>query len=96
MKIGPMETEIRGGWKLKGGSPVADDACRRIDELVNDHLQEIGSDESGWNTLFLDPDDGRYWELVYPQSELFGGGPSLLRNLTSEQAADKYGFDCNG
>ncbi|MHB1530434.1 MAG: Imm27 family immunity protein [Acidiferrobacteraceae bacterium] len=65
---------------------MADDVCKRIIALTESHLQEIGRDASGWNTLYQDPTGGRYWELSYPQSELHGGGPPELRYLTAEQA----------
>jgi len=42
-------------------------------------------------TLYRDPDDGRYWERTYPQSELHGGGPPELRVLATEDARQKYG-----
>lgn len=91
MKIDSCETELTGMWipSNQGGS-VADDACRRIDRLVRFHLKELGRDSSGWDALYRDPDDGRLWELIYPQSELHGGGPPLLRCLTIGEARQKY------
>jgi hypothetical protein len=89
--IDPSETVLTGQWIIQGGRPVADDVCKRIIALTKSHLQEIGRDASGWNTLYRDPTDGRYWELRYPQSELHGGGPPELRYLTAEQARQKYG-----
>jgi len=91
MNIKPSETVLTGQWILRGGRPVADDVCNRILALTKSHLLEVGRDASGWNTLYRDPSDGRYWELVYPQSELHGGGPPELRCLTVEEATQKYG-----
>jgi len=87
----PSETVLTGQWILQGGRPVADDVCTRILALTKSHLVEVGRDSSGWNTLYRDPTDGRYWELVYPQSELHGGGPPELRCLTTDEARQKYG-----
>jgi hypothetical protein len=87
----PSETVLTGQWILQGGCPVADDVCKRILALMKSHLVEVGRDASGWNTLYRDPTDGRYWELVYPQSELHGGGPPELRCLTTDEARQKYG-----
>jgi hypothetical protein len=39
----------------------------------------------------MDPDDGRYWERTYPQSEKHGGGPPQLKCLTFQEASKKYG-----
>jgi hypothetical protein len=90
MNIKPSETVITGQWILQDGRPVADEDCTRIATLTKSHLVEVGRDPSGWNTLYRDPTDGRYWELVYPQGELHGGGPPELRYLTVEEASQKY------
>jgi hypothetical protein len=87
----PTETILTGQWVLKGGRPVADDVCKRILALTRSQLVEIGRDASGWNTLYRDPTDGRYWELVYPQGEPQGGGPPELRWLTTDQVRQMYG-----
>ena len=91
MSIRPEETEIRGAWALVKGRMEADANCRRIEALVSGHLREIGRDASGWDVLYADPDDGRFWERIYPQSDSHGGGPPLLRVLTRDAAKEKYG-----
>jgi hypothetical protein len=63
---------------------------RRIRFLTSRHLQRIRADVSGWTILYRDPDDGRYWELTYPQSEMHGGGPPQLRWLSKRDALKKY------
>jgi hypothetical protein len=40
--------------------------------------------------LYVDASDGRYWELIYPDSQLHGGGPPTLRNLSEASARKKY------
>ena len=45
-----------------------------------------------WETLFRDPDDGRYWERVYPQGDLHGGGPPQLQVIDEAEAKRKYGI----
>lgn len=91
MKIRADETAIRGSWAQSGKDVLADDACRRIDELVQTYLEKIGHDASGWDALYRDPADGRYWELVYPESDLHGGGPPTLLNTSPDHARSKYG-----
>ena len=75
---------------MRDGRVVADETCQRINELTTSHLKELGRDSSGWDVLYRDPDDGRLWELTYPQSELQGGGPPQLRCLTTDEAKKKY------
>jgi hypothetical protein len=88
--ISADETEIIGNWILKDGRIHADENCERVDRLVENYLVKIGSDWSGWDTLFKDPTDGRYWERVYLQSEMHGGGPASLVKISAERAREKY------
>lgn len=92
MKLEPYETELVGKWVPGGNTLQADATCRRIEKLIAIHLTLIGSNEDsgGWDTLYRDPDDGRYWERTYPRSELHGGGPPQLRCLTLDEAKMKY------
>jgi len=69
----------------------ADANCRRIEELTRRHLHEGARDESGWDILYVDPADDRFWELTYPDSGVQGGGPPRLACLIRDKAADKYG-----
>jgi len=90
MNINPDETLLRGSWNLVGGKVVADAMAQRIEDLIRRSLRKIGSDDSGWDTLYVDPDDGRLWELLYLESESYGGGPPTLRLISKEDAMKKY------
>ncbi len=89
--IEPNETEITGKWLISQGRTVADETCQRIADLTQHYLVELGRDPSGWDALYRDPNDGRFWELIYPQSELQGGGPPQLRCLSIDESKRKYG-----
>jgi hypothetical protein len=91
MKIDPSETVLAGNWVDDHGRVIADQTCERINALIQTHLEELGRNPSGWDALYRDPDNGRLWELAYPQSELHGGGPPRLRALTIDEAKQKYG-----
>jgi Immunity protein 27 len=91
VKIQPDQILLRGQWVRREGKVVADEICERIQQLISSHLVEMGRDPSGWDALYRDPDDGRLWELTYPQSELHGGGPPQLRYLSLDEAKYKYG-----
>lgn len=88
--IRPEETMIVGSWVVEDGQVRDDAASRRIRQLVSAHLVELGRDPSGWETLYRDTTDGRLWELTYPQGEMQGGGPPLLRVVSAAESRAKY------
>jgi len=63
----------------------------RIDTLVREHLVRVAAIPDGWDVLFRDPADGRFWELTYPSSESHAGGPPRLAVIAGPDAAQKYG-----
>ncbi len=46
---------------------------------------------SGWETLFQEPSDGRYWERTYPHGDLRGGRPARLQLIPREKAKKLFG-----
>lgn len=86
----PDETELIGQWS--GQSIVADEVCQRIDKLIKTYLVLVANSFDGWSSLFQDPDDFRLWELIYPQSDLHGGGPPILKCIGAGDAQIKYGW----
>lgn len=91
MKLLPEEKDLVGKWKLAGNTLECDSTARRIDRLVKEQLRQLGTDPSGWDVLYKDPDDGRLWELTYPESDSEGGGPPRLTHLDRDSAISKYG-----
>jgi len=90
-KIEKWETRLTGKWILVNKKIQGDQTCNRIEALIKSHLKEIARDSSGWLALYVDPSDGRFWELTYPEGELQGGGPPELRSVTLEEARRRYG-----
>jgi Immunity protein 27 len=93
MNLKHDETELIGKWVEENGQVRADTICERIKWLTSHYLKKIAISKQwgAWETLFQDPDDGRYWEQTYPQGEMQGGGPPSLKCLSREQAKAKYG-----
>jgi hypothetical protein len=93
VRLSSQEAELVGKWVVENGQVRADDVCERIEWLTSQHLRKIAisKQSGGWETLFQDADDGRYWERTYPQSQMHGGGPPALKCLSREQAKIKYG-----
>ena len=91
MKLRPDETDLLCEWVFADGKTVGNEICERIATLTTQHLEQVAVDETGWDKLYCDPEDGRYWELTYPQSEMHGGGPTRLIYISPRQARSKYG-----
>lgn len=83
------ETYLKGEWLFKNGKVTGNEACERIEYLIT-ILEKIASTDGGWDTLYKDNSDGRYWELFYEHSEMHGGGPPSLKNISEEEAKEKY------
>lgn len=92
MKIEEFETRIVGNWIFNGQKMFADDRCSRIERLIRCHLQLISTEESGWQKLYQDPDDKRYWQLRFDHSEMHGGGPPSLIMLSETEVKNLYAF----
>ena len=91
MMIAPHETVMTGTWVVSHGHVTGDETCERIVTLSRNYLVKVGHDPSGWDVLYRDPTDRRLWELIYPQSQMQGGGPPELRCLSLADASRKYG-----
>lgn len=91
MKLKPQDSDLVGAWQLLRGKVFGDPTCERIEWLIANHLVQLGTDSSGWDDLYRDPDDGRLWELTLPQSEMHGGGPPRLTCISVDAARAKYG-----
>lgn len=95
-KISNDEILIKGKWLTeKMGAIIKDEESLRIEWLIHHHLKWIYKDDSGWLNLYQDPDDGRYWELIYENSEFHGGGAPSLKHISNIIAKEKYKFNPN-
>lgn len=90
ISLNPKECDLIGKWELVNGKVVADATTSRIEALVEKELEKVGSDPTGWDTLYRDPQDGRYWDLTFPDSSLHGGGPPRLTSVSGDHARNKY------
>ena len=93
--IKPHETQIIGRWVVQDGHPVGDESCQRIEYLTRRFLKGVDISADGWDLLYQDRTDGRYWELTYQMTGAPGGGPPSLIALNPEQAGRKYRLKCN-
>lgn len=90
-RLNKQETELVGQIIFDGKFSKKDNVYQRIIWLRNNYLKELAVDESGWEILYQDPYDHRYWELTFPDSEAHGGGaPKLSSVELNEPIKKKY------
>jgi hypothetical protein len=87
----PGERLLVGGWTAHDGRRELDEVDRRIFGLVSRRLVARGQANHGWEQLYQDPRDGRFWELTFPEGSLHGGGPLRLVCVAALVAGQKYG-----
>jgi hypothetical protein len=92
MKLTPTETILTETWVLNNGMVESDEVGKRIQWLISECLKKITTHENGWNVLYQDSDDKRYWELTYPNSGWHGGGNRQLIHISNEEVKNKYNF----
>lgn len=88
--LNQSETVLNGHWIFKNGVIVADDTSKRIAYLTQNVLKQIATSDDGWDKLFLDEIDSRYWELFYMDSELHGAGAPTLQCISKFDVVKKY------
>ncbi|WGS88255.1 Imm27 family immunity protein [Methylomonas sp. UP202] len=89
-ELAPNESMLEGAWDFDGSSMEANDACKRIDWLINNNLIEMSVNGDGWEVLYQDPNDKLYWLLTYPQSHIHGGGPPRLNAISEIEAKGMF------
>ncbi len=65
MNFTKNEKELIGHWEFREGKMYKDENTKRVEWLTENCLRKLGSDESGWDILYVDPVDNRLWELIY-------------------------------
>ena len=90
-ELAPGESRLDGAWVEHDGRRTLDHVDRRIFWLVTRRLVPRGIAHGGWEQLYQDPRDGRYWELSFPEGSLHGGGPRRLECITADVARERYG-----
>lgn len=90
MQLSNKEEKLIGKWIYENGFVHKDKVSERIEWLIKHQLKRVGTDNTGWDVLYVDPADNRLWELIYPESEMQGGGPPTLTCIANDDAQQKY------
>ena len=89
-KITPDEIIISGKWFKSENEVIKDENCKRIEYLTDHYLVKIDTDPNGWDILYRDPTNGRLWLKTYPSSEMHGGGPPQLKEISQIDAKKQF------
>jgi hypothetical protein len=78
----------------KDGKVDGDENMYRVYWLIEQSLIFIAysKENSGWETLFFEPNTKTYWERVFLNGDMQGGGPPSLLKIAEEDAHNKYEF----
>jgi hypothetical protein len=90
IRLNRHEMQLVGQWIAVGQQVGGDEICNRIEALIRGHLQKISTRENGWIHLYIDPNDGRLWELTYPHGDWHGGGPPTLTCISQDDSQRLY------
>ena len=90
-KVTYMSKIIKGNWVKIDGKIMGDSNCEIIDNMIENDLEKVGDREEGWITLFKEKLTNKFWERIYPDSHMHGGGPPQLELLSKNEVMDKYG-----
>lgn len=91
--INPDEHIIEGNWVSTKSGFKMDENSTRIEHLISSYLKKIKTDESGWDTLYQNPEDQSYWKLLHPTSHMHGGGPKTLKRISVTEAKELFKLD---
>ena len=92
----PHERQLSGRWNAEVANGVGDVVDARIFWLVTERLTPTARSFDGWDAVFFDSRDGRFWELTFPHGSLFAGGPRQLTLVSPDVVAEKYGRSALG
>jgi len=62
----PTETELIGSWIEVDDKVIGDENCLRIKFLVDNRLEKMGKDWSGWETLYETQRMAVYGNILIP------------------------------
>ncbi|RME38104.1 MAG: hypothetical protein D6794_05890 [Deltaproteobacteria bacterium] len=89
-KLKPDDRILTGLWLDLGSRMEKDSTWQRILWLTTNYLEPVAQDDERGSILYRDPEDGRYWELLFMRPELPEKGPPTLRFLEEEAAREAY------
>ncbi len=89
----PADPKEKLYWLSRNKVDADREVLARIHWLTGEVLALIGVEKTGgWEKLYRDPADGRYWLLTYPFGELQAGGPPSLICRKLGEAEIKAGY----
>lgn len=68
---------------LKGSTVVAAGDAARTDAMLRNELVKVRDEDGGWTNLYRHKTTGTFWQLTYPNSQMHGGGPRQLVELSA-------------
>ena len=61
-----------------------------LEDFVSTKCKKVAVSKSGWDTLYIEKENGRYWIKSYPNSALHGGGQPILSKIDKALAKEQF------
>ena len=87
-KILSDRADLADRWIMRGSGMSNEGDAGEIDALLSADLAEVANTDDGWRIVYRHRATGVLWELSYPHSEMQGGGPRRLRELSLSDAEE--------
>ena len=62
-----------------------------VESYISLNLVKVATDQSGWDSLYLNKTSKQYWLHTHPNSEMHGGGQPQLQQVSEVFAKNKFG-----
>jgi len=62
-----------------------------VESYISLNLVKVTTDQTGWDTLYINKATNQYWLHTYPNSEMHGGGQPQLEQVTELVAKKEFG-----
>ena len=62
-----------------------------VESYISLNLVKVTTDQTGWDTLYINKATNQYWLHTYPNSEMHGGGQPQLEQVSELVAKNEFG-----
>ena len=61
-----------------------------IEDFVSTKCKKVAVSKSGWDSLYIEKENGCYWNKSYPDGALHGGGQPVLSKIDKTVVKEQF------